>query len=140
MSLPSIFYTRDPFTSQHADMLDRMFDLSFPWKLMKAFGDGSTQAPDAYLKPALDVTSDDKAYTVTVEIPGISADDVKLEIKDHALVLSGEKKEEKVEGTNQHITFFEQLFLRNSFSIYINNIFKIDSTIIDIISSKQHNR
>ena len=102
MYLPTIFNTTDPFAVRNtSDMLDRMFDLSFPWKLMKTFR--AEPADSKLLTPALDVTSDDKTYTVSCEIAGVPAEDVKLEVKNGALVLSGEKKEEKTDG-DQHIT------------------------------------
>ena len=39
----------------------------------------------------------DKAFEVSVDLPGIKPDDVKLEIKDGSLWVTGEKKEEKEE-------------------------------------------
>ena len=100
MSLPTIFDTRDPYFSKRNDVLDRMFDLSFPWKIMKAFGvDPSTEQS---LMPALDVTSDEKAYKIAVELPGVATENVKLEVKNGALVLSGEKKEETTD--QKHVT------------------------------------
>ena len=46
------------------------------------------------LRPRLDMTGDDKQYVVTVEIPGVSPDDISLEARDGALLLRGEKKQE----------------------------------------------
>ena len=44
--------------------------------------------------PSLDVTSDDKAYAMKVELPGVAPEAVKLEVNDGVLTISGEKKEE----------------------------------------------
>ena len=44
--------------------------------------------------PSLDVTSDDKAYAMKVELPGVAPEAVKLEVSDGVLTISGEKKEE----------------------------------------------
>lgn len=45
------------------------------------------------LRPRLDIAEDDKAYTITVEVPGVSRDDVDLSVDDGALVIRGEKRQ-----------------------------------------------
>lgn len=45
--------------------------------------------------PRLDVTEDDKAFHVTVELPGLDDKDVAVSLADRALTISGEKKAEK---------------------------------------------
>jgi HSP20 family molecular chaperone IbpA/predicted peroxiredoxin len=49
------------------------------------------------LKPTLDLGATDKAYTVTVEIPGVDEKDIKLEIINDTLAIRGEKKQETEE-------------------------------------------
>ena len=59
------------------------------------------KAPD--FTPAVDVREAPGGYTLTVEIPGLSASDVTLEVDDGELKLSGEKKVEAApEGTRAH--------------------------------------
>jgi HSP20 family protein len=58
--------------------------------------------PDALLasewfKPSLDVASSEKEYSVKVELPGIDANDVTIEISANTLKVKGEKKQEKEE-------------------------------------------
>ena len=49
----------------------------------------------ALLRPHVDVASNEKEYTVTVEIPGVEEKDVKLELSnDGTLAIRGEKKQE----------------------------------------------
>jgi len=55
------------------------------------FGDFS---PRRYA-PSVEVSDDDKAIKVTAELPGMSKQDVKLQIDDGMLVISGEKKNEE---------------------------------------------
>jgi HSP20 family protein len=50
--------------------------------------------------PEVNMVETDKALEVTVELPGMKAEDVKVEIRENALWISGEKKEEK-EETNK---------------------------------------
>jgi HSP20 family protein len=47
--------------------------------------------------PALEMTETDKAYKISVEVPGIPADRLDLEIEQGLLVIKGEKKEEREE-------------------------------------------
>jgi HSP20 family protein len=44
--------------------------------------------------PAVDVTEKNGNLVVTAELPGMSKDDVEIELNDNVLVLRGEKKEE----------------------------------------------
>ena len=45
--------------------------------------------------PTVDVDETDKHIVVTAEIPGMEEKDISLTVNDHALVLQGEKREEK---------------------------------------------
>ena len=45
-------------------------------------------------KPAVDIEENDKEFNVAVELPGIKKEDVKVNIKDNLLTISGEKKQE----------------------------------------------
>lgn len=55
------------------------------------------------LMPQVDVSSDDKAYTLNIEVPGVEPDDVKLTVRDGVLELSGEKKSES-EDKEKHVS------------------------------------
>lgn len=44
------------------------------------------------ISPAIDVNETDAAIQLTAELPGLSEDDVEIEIKDHRLTLRGQKK------------------------------------------------
>jgi len=51
--------------------------------------------------PACDVDENENRYLVTVDLPGVPKDNVKVEFHDGALVISGEKNSERkeVQGT-----------------------------------------
>ncbi len=54
--------------------------------------------------PAIEVTEHDGKYNIRVELPGLSPNDVKVEIDNDALVIQGERKyehEEKDEGVRR---------------------------------------
>jgi HSP20 family protein len=46
--------------------------------------------------PALDVHEDKEEFTVRVELPGMKREDIEVSLQNGALVISGERKEEKV--------------------------------------------
>ena len=47
------------------------------------------------ITPRLDIVEDDKAFHVTVELPGMTDKDVAVSVTDRDLTIRGEKKEEK---------------------------------------------
>ena len=53
--------------------------------------------------PAVDVTEDDDAYHVQVELPGLAKEDLKISFKDDVLLVSGEKKSEQNDEKNDEI-------------------------------------
>ena len=64
--------------------------------------DGFLGDRSAEWRPAADVARDDDSVTVKLDLPGISASDVKVELRDQCLVITGERKQEseqKYEGT-----------------------------------------
>ncbi len=83
------------------NLLKEILGNPLPWKLLKAVASGQETKG---FTPLFDIRSDEKAYTVKAEIPGVSKDNVKLEVHDGKLVLSGEKKEQVSDGEIKHVT------------------------------------
>ncbi|MDD3813166.1 MAG: Hsp20/alpha crystallin family protein [Desulfocapsaceae bacterium] len=91
----------NPLQQFHQD-IDRLFDQTF-----RGFGLSSAIFNPSFpsglphaaiiLKPTLDLAVTDHEYTLTVEIPGVDEQDVKLEIVNDTLTIRGEKKQEKEE-------------------------------------------
>ena len=50
-----------------------------------------------FLSPAADASSDDDAYRITLELPGVTEDDIHLGVKDGVLTVKGEKSSERSE-------------------------------------------
>jgi HSP20 family protein len=73
-----------------------IFDLSPFWPAEPSF-EGNV--------PAVDVTENDKAYTITAELPGIEEKDVDVSVSDDMLTIKGEKRQEKEEkGKNYYVS------------------------------------
>lgn len=65
--------------------------------------DGLFESPLRAWAPALDVAEDKDNYTVHVELPGLKREEIEVSLQDGALVITGERKGEKVEeGTEVH--------------------------------------
>lgn len=89
------------------------FDPALPWprdvdRLFEHFVRGfggpglgrmlpSNFAEAGFLKPKVDLSAAEKEYLLTVEIPGVTQEDVKIDISDNTLTIKGEKKQEKEE-------------------------------------------
>jgi len=55
--------------------------------------------------PAVDIEEHDQEFVISAEIPGMKKDDIKINVKDNILSISGEKtQEQKTEGKNYHRT------------------------------------
>lgn len=86
----------------HREM-DRLFDevfRDFGWP-SRRMGGGLSSDNQNRFRPRLNVASDDKQYTITLETPGLAQDDIKLELKDRALFIQGEKRFEQ-EDKDKH--------------------------------------
>jgi HSP20 family protein len=61
------------------------------------------ESPMTGWAPALDVHEDADNFTIRVEVPGLKREDIGVSLQDGALVISGERKAEKVEdGVEVH--------------------------------------
>jgi len=87
------------FRREFDQMFDNVFSRygfpSFPsFELLKPF---EATSPTGWFRPNLDISTTDKAYTISVEVPGVDEKDVKLELAGNNLTIKGEKQQEKEE-------------------------------------------
>jgi HSP20 family protein len=81
----------DPFREM-AMMTERMEQLLGNWPLESRPG----TAPTAWT-PRVDITEDTKEYLVKAELPEVKKEEIKVQVRDHTLSISGERKSEKEE-------------------------------------------
>ncbi|MDR1684905.1 MAG: Hsp20/alpha crystallin family protein [Desulfovibrio sp.] len=80
--------------------IDRLFDVLLDG--LSLHGPSTRSGGDGVPRPALDIRREEKQYVVNVEIPGVDENDIKVEINDNELTISGEKREEyKSSGENE---------------------------------------
>ena len=54
------------------------------------------------MTPAVDVAEDDKAVTLTAELPGLKEEDIEVVLRDNMLTVKGEKKSEREEKNENY--------------------------------------
>jgi HSP20 family protein len=96
--LPAQNYSySSPMPRLHSEF-HRILDETFRGFGLQPFGlGGSLSGPEAggVLRPNLNVSATDDHYKISVEVPGVAREDVKLDLVDDALVIQGEKQQEK---------------------------------------------
>jgi HSP20 family protein len=100
----------DPFRdiSTLRDEVDRVFSRTFGERLTRSW------------TPALDVYEDRDRIVLTVELPGLTADDIELEIDDNVLTISGERTFEEASDEGRYHRV-ERAFGRFSRSVTLPN-------------------
>lgn len=89
------------------DVFGDLFDMQEQMNRMfnEFFGDRQNTLAEGSWTPSVDVSETDAAIVVRAELPGLSQDDIELNLQDNVLTLKGEKKQErKDEQENYHRT------------------------------------
>jgi len=81
--------------NEFGGLFDRFFDHPGLWGAERSWA------------PAIDIAQSDDAVTVRAEVPGLTAEEIKLSVQDDTLTISGEKKDsaqaEKSEENYYHV-------------------------------------
>jgi HSP20 family protein len=79
--------------------LDRLFDDFFDLSPAQ----WQTTMPELGFKPAMDIEEHDDHFLLSMDLPGVKKEDIRLSVNDHQLTISGERKSEHVEDKkNRH--------------------------------------
>ncbi|MEO1053541.1 MAG: Hsp20/alpha crystallin family protein [Bacteroidota bacterium] len=74
---------------------------TFSSVLDKFFSDFNKDYTPSDFTPRVDVIENEKSFEIQVALPGVSKEDLKLDVNDGTLTISGERKfEDKKEGRN----------------------------------------
>jgi HSP20 family protein len=90
---------RSPVLGQVERQMQRLFDEPFRLPFV---------TEDMGWTPSVEVTEAESSIDVTVELPGITKDDVEVDLENNVLTIRGEKKqekEEKEEKEKEHYVF-----------------------------------
>jgi HSP20 family protein len=74
-------------------------------RLLEDVARGGTAGQTGVVPPRVDVRETEKEFRISVELPGVSEDEVEVDMDDDVLTIRAEKKEEReVEKADQHLT------------------------------------
>lgn len=110
----------DPYTSLRREM-DELFE--------DFLGNGLGRLPSTdRLAPPLDVSEDDKAITVTAELPGVEEKDIDVSLSDDVLTIRAEKSAE-TERKDERVHMSERSY--GSYSRSIRLPFGVDEAKVE---------
>ncbi len=73
-------------------------------RLFDDMGEGNTARGESAWTPAVDIEEQGDDYLVSVDLPGLRREDIKVTVKDNVLFISGERKQERTEeNANLHL-------------------------------------
>jgi HSP20 family protein len=104
-----IRYEASPMTTLW-DNLDSLFSNSFDWTGRELTGS---------LYPNVDITESDSGYTITADLPGLSREEINVNVEDGVLSISGEKKRAFEKKEKDHYYHLERSYgkFSRSFSL-----------------------
>lgn len=82
------------------------FDSFFKGFMLRPIFQGAVAAPQM----KLDVTEDDKAYTVKAEIPGVTKEDIKISVDGNQVSISAEVKKETEKKEGKRVVHSERYY------------------------------
>ncbi len=134
-------------TTQANDYVPVAFSSLLDSFIKDSFGTVNNQKVERFI-PAVDVTEDEKGYEISLSIAGVNKEDLKIDLKDQKLTISGERKLNKEETTKKYHTietrygsFSRTFFLPENASTenisaeYINGVLKV---LVPKDEKKQH--
>lgn len=94
---------QNPIVQLHREV-DRLFENAFKGFGLSPFRSDffTPLTPSGLLKPQVDICATDKEYAITVEVPGVEKEEVKVEIANNTMTIRGEKKQEKEEKNKNY--------------------------------------
>ena len=87
---------RSPALSQVERRMQQLFDEPFRLPFI---------TEDMGWTPSVEVTDTDSSIDVTAELPGVSKEDVDVDLENNVLTIRGEKKQQKEEKEKEHYLF-----------------------------------
>lgn len=93
--MSSLDFWRNPFGSRDFNQLQRAFD-----RMQDDFFAPASLSKSMYF-PKVEFTEDKNNYIAKFDLPGLTKDQIKVDLHENTLTVSGERKEEKKENTDK---------------------------------------
>ena len=75
-----------------------------PYNLLREFDNVlRNRVQDGIWSPKVNIVENEKGYTISAELPGVSKDDIDIDLKDNTLSIKGEKKVESKDEKENYI-------------------------------------
>ncbi len=84
------------------EQMEKRLSTMFGRPSVASNGDQKEAISVAAWSPLVDISEDDKEYVVKAEIPEMKKEDIKINVKDDMLTVSGERKYEKEEKDTKY--------------------------------------
>jgi HSP20 family protein len=81
--------------------MDQLFDRMWRGDVFDIAAPDASSAVMPAFKPTFDVRETDSHYLMTFELPGVKKEDIRIDLNDGMLTVSGERKEEMEESCDQ---------------------------------------
>lgn len=113
------------------DEFDELFDraLKSPWFMLER----TPQAKREIFQPLVDIDETDKSYSMSVDLPGVKREDIKVDLKENVLTISGERKRES-EANENGVRAYERIYgqFHRSFSLPQNvDVTRVEAKLED---------
>ena len=79
-------------------------------RLNRLFGLQEGRNGSSSWAPAMNVEETEEGLVLTAELPGMTIEDIEIEVKESVLTIQGEKKDEKEEGEDRRYHLWERSF------------------------------
>src|ERR671911_2398274 len=96
---------RDPASLFGLHRLNRILDEAFS---SQSFGEQGDVITSTWFAPT-DVSEDANSLRITMELPGVDADDVRLSLENNILTIRGEKRQQ-IDQKNERLHRFERTY------------------------------
>ncbi len=105
-------------------LTDRFFPTGFDALFHDLIADTGASTMEHFMAPKSEVLENDNAFLINVQLPGMSREDVKVDVKEHELSIVAESKTEKEEKSDRyHLREFKSgKFKRNFYLPKMANI------------------
>lgn len=101
---------------------DQLFEANFPLKEDKQF-----------FKPQVDIVETDKDFTLELVVPGINKEDIKIELNEDQLIISGERKTLE---SDVSVTYHK---IQSNYGKFSQSFYLPDTVDKESIKAKQEN-
>lgn len=124
-----------PFWTKNNFPIEMPFSL---WKEMDRLFDewpaaNSTSERERAFLPSLEIAENEKQYTVSIDLPGLKKDQIKIEMHDKTLTFSGERKRE------EHFQDKQMRRMEKSYGFFKRSFALPENVEVDKIEAKYEN-